>query len=167
MAAKRIAQSTFNWAALAERVPPHQKTEYLAFKTKSDNYVRRMMANPEFPPAIDWQYYVNTVPIPGLVEDFKKKYESYQIPIPAADAHYAQLAELEKSFTQDIAKFKSESSQRIAEYEEKVKKVKATIPYDQMTYEELAIYSPEIGWDPKKPFFYPEHLEEKKGDHGH
>lgn len=41
MAAKRLTQSSINWAALAERVPEHQKAQYIAFKSKSDGYLRR------------------------------------------------------------------------------------------------------------------------------
>lgn len=41
MAGKRIAQSTMNWASIAERVPVEQKTNYLAFKTKCDQYLRK------------------------------------------------------------------------------------------------------------------------------
>lgn len=38
---RRIAQSSINWAAIAERVPPNQKTNFTAFKSKSDKYLRR------------------------------------------------------------------------------------------------------------------------------
>lgn len=41
MAAKRITQTNINWAALAERVPEHQKPQFIAFKSKSDQYLRR------------------------------------------------------------------------------------------------------------------------------
>lgn len=41
MAAKRIAQSTINWAAIAERVPSEQKSQYFAFKAKADTYIRK------------------------------------------------------------------------------------------------------------------------------
>lgn len=38
---RRIAQSSINWAAIAERVPPNQRTNFTAFKSKSDKYLRR------------------------------------------------------------------------------------------------------------------------------
>jgi F-type H+-transporting ATPase subunit d len=41
MAARRIAASGINWASIAERVPPAQKTNFAAFKSKSDKYLRR------------------------------------------------------------------------------------------------------------------------------
>lgn len=41
--AKRIAQSSVNWAALAERVPAEQRGNFAAFKVKSDGYLRRLV----------------------------------------------------------------------------------------------------------------------------
>ena len=41
--AKRIAQSSVNWAALAERVPAEQRVHLAAFKIKSDTYLRRLV----------------------------------------------------------------------------------------------------------------------------
>lgn len=41
MAARRIAKSTINWTALAERVPENQKNNFQVFKAKSDGYLRR------------------------------------------------------------------------------------------------------------------------------
>lgn len=38
---RRIAQSSINWAAIAERVPANQRTNFTAFKSKSDKYLRR------------------------------------------------------------------------------------------------------------------------------
>lgn len=42
-----------------------------------------MMANPESSPQINWDYYKKNVTTPGLVEKFKKEYESLTIPFPA------------------------------------------------------------------------------------
>lgn len=41
-----------------------------------------MMANPETSPKIDWDYYKARVPVQGMVDDFRKKYESVNIPYP-------------------------------------------------------------------------------------
>lgn len=41
------------------------------------------MANPESSPQINWDYYKKNVTTPGLVEKFKKEYESLTIPFPA------------------------------------------------------------------------------------
>lgn len=42
-----------------------------------------MMANPESSPQLNWDYYKKNVTTPGLVEKFKKDYESLTIPFPA------------------------------------------------------------------------------------
>ena len=41
-----------------------------------------MLANPEKPPQIDWAYYQQKVAVPGLVDSFKKQYESLKVPYP-------------------------------------------------------------------------------------
>lgn len=41
MAARRVAKSTINWAAIAERVPSEQKPQYLLFKAKVDQNMRK------------------------------------------------------------------------------------------------------------------------------
>lgn len=43
MATKRIAGTAINWAALSERVPPQQRAQFQAFKTRSDQYLRRYL----------------------------------------------------------------------------------------------------------------------------
>ena len=42
-----------------------------------------MMANPESAPKIDWEYYKAHIPIQGMVDDFRKKYEALNIPYPS------------------------------------------------------------------------------------
>jgi F-type H+-transporting ATPase subunit d len=42
-----------------------------------------MMANPESAPKIDWEYYKACVPVPGMVDDYRKKYEALNIPYPS------------------------------------------------------------------------------------
>lgn len=120
MAAKRIAQSSINWGAMAEKVGEAQRPMFNAFKLKSDQYLRRyvnqlvcensslcivlkyvphplyrVLANPEKPPAIDWAYYQSRVSVPGLVDSFKKQYEALQVPYPA-DKVSAQVDAQEK-----------------------------------------------------------------------
>merc|ERR1712007_265695 len=80
MAARRIVQSTVNWSAMAEKVSDAQRPMFNAFKLRSDSYLRKVSALPENPPAIDWSYYQQKVAIPGLVETFKAKYESLEVP---------------------------------------------------------------------------------------
>lgn len=81
--AKRIAGSSVNWAAIAERVPSNQRNTFNAFKARSDKYLRAVMANPEASPKIDWAHYKKNIAVASLVDSFQKQYESLQIPYPA------------------------------------------------------------------------------------
>ncbi|KAK9685343.1 ATP synthase D chain, mitochondrial (ATP5H) [Popillia japonica] len=105
MAAKRISQSAVNWAALAERVPEHQKQLFAAFKTKSDGYLRRVQGLPEAPPKIDWAFYKSKVPVAGMVAEFEKQYSALSIPYPP-DTVSSQIDAQADSIKSDIEKFK-------------------------------------------------------------
>lgn len=54
-----------------------------------------MMANPETAPKIDWGYYKVRIPVQGMVDDFRKKYESQNIPYPT-DNVTPQIEQQEK-----------------------------------------------------------------------
>ncbi|XP_072390814.1 ATP synthase subunit d, mitochondrial [Diabrotica undecimpunctata] len=164
MASRRITKSAVNWAALSERVPEHQRAQFLAFKTKSDGYLRRVLANPEQAPAIDWAYYKSKVPVAGMVDDFQKQYGALSIAFPA-DTVKPQLDALEKEIKSDIEKFKTESNSRIAEYKKQLAHIASLIPYDQMTLEDYRDAYPEDAIDPiNKPSFWP-HTPEEQHDY--
>ncbi|VEN44606.1 unnamed protein product [Callosobruchus maculatus] len=161
MAAKRIAQSSINWAALSERVPEHQRGTYLAFKAMSDNYLRRVLANPEKPPAIDWSFYKQKVPVAGMVEEFQKQYSALTIPYPP-DTVKPQLDAQEQQVKSDIEKFKAESNARISEYKKQLAHLESLIPFDQMTMEDYRDAFPEDALDPiNRPTFWPHNKEEQ------
>lgn len=155
MASKRIAQSGVNWSNLAERVPPNQKTHFTVFKARSDKYLRSVLANPAESPKIDWAAYKSKIPNAALVESFQKSYEALKIPYPA-DTLSAQVEENRKKATEMIATFKRESEQRIAEHSKEMERIKALLPYDQMTMEDFADAHPELALDPlNNPTFWP------------
>ncbi|KAF2900763.1 hypothetical protein ILUMI_05416 [Ignelater luminosus] len=161
MAAKRVAKSSIDWAALAERVPPHQKGQFTQFKSKSDLYLRRVLANPESPPAIDWAAYKAHVKVAGMVDEFQKQYSALQIPYPP-DTVSAQVDALEKEIKNDIAKFKTESNTRIEEYKKQLAYIASLLPYDQMTMEDFKDSFPEQALDPiNKPTFWPHNPEDQ------
>lgn len=163
MAARRIAQSSINWSALAERVPPNQKSNFLAFKARSDKYLRDVLANPEQSPKIDWAFYKNRVAVPGLVDTFQKSYEALKVPYPA-DNVSAQVEALRKETLSDIETFKRESEERIASHKAELEKIKAMLPYDQMTLEDFKDAHPELALDPlNKPTFWPHTPEAQVG----
>ncbi|KAF7264183.1 ATP synthase, subunit D [Rhynchophorus ferrugineus] len=164
MAAKRIAQSSINWSQFAERVPEHQRQTFLAFKAKSDGYLRRVLAQPEKAPAIDWAFYKQRVPVAGMVDEFQKQYAALTIPYPP-DTVSNQIDAQEKELKADIEKFKAESNARIAEYKKQLAHLASLLPYDQMTLEDYRDAFPDLALDPlNKPTFWP-HDEEDQIDY--
>ncbi|XP_023012450.1 ATP synthase subunit d, mitochondrial [Leptinotarsa decemlineata] len=161
MASRRITQSSINWSALSERVPESQRSQFLAFKAKSDAYLRRVMANPEKPPVIDWAFYKSRVPVAGMVDDFQKQYGGLTIPFPA-DTVSSQIDAQEKEIKNDIAKFKTESNARIEEYKKQLAHIASLIPYDQMTMEDYRDAYPEEALDPiNRPTYWPHNKEDQ------
>ncbi|CAG4946435.1 unnamed protein product [Parnassius apollo] len=159
--AKRIAQSSINWAALAERVPAEQKGHLAAFKVKSDGYLRRVLANPPEPPKINWNLYKQTVPIPGMVDTFQKQYEALKIPYPA-DTMTAQVEAQWQQIKKAIDAFVQESNTNIASYQKQIDEIKALLPYDQMTMEDYRDAYPDQALDPiNRPTFWPHNPEEQ------
>ncbi|KAF4520383.1 hypothetical protein B566_EDAN012888 [Ephemera danica] len=144
MAAKRIAQSSINWAAIAERVPENQKVLLTAFKAKSDGYLRRVLANPETAPKIDWAYYKARVAVSGMVDSFQKQYDAVKA---------GKVQEYIKS-----------SNDRISGFQSEVQKLRALLPYDQMTMEDYRDAFPDQALDPiNRPTFWPHTPEEQVG----
>lgn len=121
-----------------------------------------MMANPESAPKIDWDNYKSRVPVQGMVDDFRKKYESLSIPYPS-DNVTPQIDQQEKETVSSCCSFKSviemyehhcywsewcfqlkeiqgfvkQSSARIVGYEAEVARLKSLLPYEQMTMEDF------------------------------
>jgi len=161
MAAKRIAQSSVNWAALAERVPENQRLFFNALKARSDGYLRRVMANPEKAPKIDWAFYKSKVGVAGLVDTFQKQYEAFSVPYPA-DKLTGDIANQEKQASEEIQKFVSESNARIASHKKQIAKWDDVLPYEEMTLEDYKDAFPEKALDPiNRPTFWPHNAEEQ------
>ncbi|XP_046736148.1 ATP synthase subunit d, mitochondrial-like [Diprion similis] len=153
--ARRIAGPTINWAAIAERVPEAQKPNFLAFKAKSDQYLRRMQANPETLPKFDWAYYKKNIPAAGLVDKFQKEFESLKIPYPE-DKYTSAVEAQEKEVSVEIKKFVEESNQRIQNHEAELKKIRSLLPFEEMTLEDFADAYPDDALRPlDKPTFWP------------
>lgn len=169
MAARRVTQSSVNWSALAERVSESQRTSFVAFKTKSDKYLRSVTANPEAPPAINWALYEKSIPIPGLVSSFKSQYEGTKIAYPA-DSYTKNVDAQESQVKKEIEDFVKSSEARIAAYKKEMDHLKSLLPFDQMTMEDFRDAFPDQALDAiNKPTFWPhnpeEQIEEEKNDH--
>jgi len=160
MAARRVTASSINWTAMAERVPEKQRPNFLAFKAKTDSYLRRVNANPAEAPKLDFSSYKSKIPIAGLVESFQKQYESYKVPYPSENLT-AKIAEQEKQAAAEIKEFIAHSNQRIQAHEATLAKWAAALPYEDMTLEEYCEAHPDVAWNPEKPTFWPHNPEEQ------
>lgn len=161
MAARRVTQSTVNWAALAERVSENQRNNFVAFKSKSDKYLRSVTANPEAPPAIPWAQYEKKVAIAGLVKTFQSQYEALKIPYPA-DTYSQQVDTQEQEVKKEIADFIKASETRINQYQKEIDHLKSLIPFDQMTLEDFRDAFPDQALDPiNKPTYWPHNPDEQ------
>ncbi|XP_059474899.1 ATP synthase subunit d, mitochondrial [Neocloeon triangulifer] len=161
MASKRIAQSAVNWAALAERVPESQKIMLSSFKSKSDNYLRRVLANPEAPPKIDWAFYKSRIALPSMVDTFQKQYEALKVPYPA-DNYSSQVDDQAQKASAKIKDFVKESNSRIEAAQAEVAKINALLPYSEMTMEEFYEAHPEHAISAANPTAWPHHPEDQK-----
>lgn len=127
------------------------------------------MANPETAPKIDWDYYKTRVPVQGMVDNFRKKYESLSISYPS-DNVTPQIDQQEKEAVsncyafqsiveicydlcdlselcfqlKEVQEFVKQSSARIAGYEAEVARLKSLLPYEQMTMEDFKDAHPDL-----------------------
>ncbi|XP_044309892.1 ATP synthase subunit d, mitochondrial [Varanus komodoensis] len=154
MAARRTAVKAIDWLAFAERVPPAQKPMFNALKTRSDAISAKLTSLPAAPPAIDWAFYKSAIAIPGMVDEFEKKYNALKIPEPV-DTQSAKIDAQEKESEKSAAAYIQASKARIVEYEKELQKYINMIPFEQMTLEEYCEAFPEAKPDKEKYPFWP------------
>merc|ERR1711997_626996 len=143
MAAQRISASTVNWVEFARKIPAAQKASFQAFKQKSDGFVRAVNSLPEAAPKIDFATYKSKIAVPGMVDEFQKKYEALQIPYPKDNASAAldsQLVAKKAEYT----KFVAASEAKIAEIQTELDKWEKMRPFTDMNFEELARQAPQV-----------------------
>jgi len=163
MATKRFTKSVVDWAKMAERVPENQKPQFIALKVRSDNYLRRVYANPEAAPKLDFAAYKNKVGIAGLVDSFQKQYEAIKVPYPGENLT-PKIAEQEKVAQQQTVEFITNSNKRIDEYKAAIAKWDSVLPFEEMTMEDYAEAFPDKCFDPvNRPTFWPHIPEEQPG----
>lgn len=164
MASKRIASSSVNWSAVAERVHPSQRISFNNFKNKSDKYLRSVQANPEQSPKIDWAFYKSRVAVAGLVDNFQKSFDALKVSYPT-DTQTAAVEQQAKQVASEIEQFKRASKGRIAEHHSAIEHLKSLLPFDQMTLEDYRDAYPDLALDPiNRPTFWP-HTPEEQLDH--
>ncbi|XP_012219302.1 ATP synthase subunit d, mitochondrial [Linepithema humile] len=150
----RKAIKSINWAALAEKIPQSEKPAFATFKAKSDQHLRRMVANPETPPKIDWTYYKKNVPIVGLVDKFQKEYDAFKVPYPA-DKYTSLVEAKEKEVLVEIEQFIKKSNERIAAATQEAERVKNLLPFSDMTMEDFRVSFPDEAINTDKPTVWP------------
>ncbi|XP_050715034.1 ATP synthase subunit d, mitochondrial-like [Eriocheir sinensis] len=162
MAARRIAASSVDWAAIASRVPEGQKALFNAFKGKSDGYLRRVLTLPAELPKINFAAYKSRIAVPGMVDAFEKQYSALQIPYPP-DTHSSQVDEMQKQAAVETETFVKESEARIAMLQAELADWEKMIPYEQMTMEEMVETFPDKTVNVENPTLWPHEPEDQPG----
>ena len=149
--AARVTASAVDFAALASKIPAQQSNAFVALKGKVEGHLRNVNTLPAALPAIDFSAY-SKVTVPGMVDNFQKKYEALTIPYPSDQGslkgkivcifiHHAvidrtaiddQAAEQKAAFTA----FCAESNSRIGELKVELAKWEAMKPVEEMNLEE-------------------------------
>ncbi|XP_026315227.1 ATP synthase subunit d, mitochondrial-like [Hyposmocoma kahamanoa] len=161
--AKRFTKSSIDWVALEKRVPRDQKNQFLVFKAKSDGYLRRVLANPEKPPEINWAEYQKSVPVEGLVEKFKSQYQSLQVPFPN-DTLSAEIDKQWSAIEPGIKAFRAEMQKEIDAANKQLQRINALPKFEDMHMEMFKDMYPEEALDPvNRPTFWPHNPEEQPG----
>ncbi|XP_043280135.1 ATP synthase subunit d, mitochondrial [Venturia canescens] len=159
----RRALKGINWSGIAERLGEGDKNIYASFKSRSDQYLQRVMSLPEQPVKIDWAYYKQHVPASGMVEKFQKEYEALKVPYPP-DNYTAQIEAEGQKVLDEVKVFIEESNKRIVEFQAEAEKVRASLPIEEMNMEEFAEAYPEHAINIDKPTIWPHIPEEQPGD---
>lgn len=156
----RRAIKNINWAAIAERLPESEKSNFAVFKAKADQHLRRMTANPESLPKIDWAYYKKHIAAASLVESFQKQYETLSIPYPA-DKYTAAIDAEEKQANTMIEQFIQDLTKANEDYKQQIGKLEASVPVSEMTMEEFAINYPNDALSSERPTCWPHDFEDE------
>ncbi|KAI5643085.1 ATP synthase D chain, mitochondrial (ATP5H) domain-containing protein [Phthorimaea operculella] len=159
----KFTKSAINWVEMEKLVPAEQKVNFLAFKGKSDAYLRRVLANPPEPPKIDWEMYKKTVPVEGLVDKFRSEYEAFKVPYPEdtltkeVDAQWAKLQE-------EVKRYVEERQKDIESAQKELSRIKALPRFEDMTMETFHDMYPDQALKPvERPSFWPHDPEEQPG----
>nr|CAH8873830.1 unnamed protein product [Trichobilharzia regenti] len=138
MTSKRVAVSTVNWAEFYAKCPKHQLDQYRELKTKTDNLVSKISSLPESLPPLNWDHYASVVPIPGLVEKFKKQYASLSVEYPKDTSGAISKVQSQGKIMLENAKRHSDACMKMKLSAEKMKAALNKLPpLDEM--------APEIG----------------------
>ncbi|KAF8560932.1 hypothetical protein P879_06125 [Paragonimus westermani] len=151
MAARRVSRSVVNWVDLYNQCPKHQVDQFRDFKTRTDGLVSRISSLSETLPNINWDNYAHTVPIPGLVEKFKKEYEALKVDYPIDSADVLGKVKAQGEQMLDNAKRHTEICNKMKESALKMKNTIDKLPkLDELIPEITVAYFPLTELDPFK-----------------
>merc|ERR1712029_415016 len=135
-----VTASAVEFAALASKIPAQQSNAFVALKGKVEGHLRNVNTLPAALPAIDFSAY-SKVTVPGMVDNFQKKYEALTIPYPSDQGSLKaiddQAAEQKAAFTA----FCADSNSRIGELKVELAKWEAMKPVEEMNLEEARCWS--------------------------
>jgi F-type H+-transporting ATPase subunit d len=161
MSGNRIAKSAIDWAKFARLVPEADKGKFIAFKARSDGYLRQVMESPENPPQIDWSFYRKNVVNKAVVDKLESAMKSAKIPYPQ-DKVTPAIDDQQRESENDYKEFVKISEAKIAEAEVQLNKFKVMIPYDQMLNEDFQLTFPDWSIRREDPSVEP-HAEKMPG----
>ncbi|ESN92660.1 hypothetical protein HELRODRAFT_108067, partial [Helobdella robusta] len=156
MAGRRISKSLIDWAAFAERVPPHQMDYFRAFKSKSDLFVSKVHRYPENIPKIDFAFYKSRIANTALVTEFERAYSAVSVPFPKDKNNLrAVVDEEEKEAMAESKKLIENAQKTISESKDLLAKIDSVPHLEEMTVDLHAYYFPDDAHNPEKPAFWP------------
>jgi len=143
MAARKAGQVVFDWIALSTKIPSVARAEFNGLRNRYENLRTNMESLPEKAHDIDWYYYSKTISKAGLVDSFRKQYESLKVPYPK-DTESANIEAHKQAMEVEIKAEIAQAKQRAVELEGELNKLKAEKSYEDMTIDEYLADKPEL-----------------------
>merc|ERR1712058_171187 len=157
--AARVTSSVVDFVVLGSKIPAAQKNSFAALRSKVEGHLRNVNSLPGALPAIDFAAY-NKVTVPGMVDNFQKKYAALQIPYPSDNGAFKAIDERATEQKAAYNQFVVESNAAIEALKTEMATFEAMKPVEEMNIEE-ALDAGLIGnqitgmYNPDKPSFWP------------
>jgi len=152
---RHIAKHSTDWAKLAQLVTEQHRAAFVAFRTKSQEYERKVAALPSALASIDFESYRKRLPanLVAAVDNLEKHYKTYET--PTANDTQNLLEDIRKQQEKEAADRKAwlvDSQKRVAELKAKIAWWDLLPPVEHMTREEFNQNFPDRAHaDPMRP----------------